>query len=778
MIGEVISHYKILEKLGAGGMGIVYKTQDLKLDRFVALKFLPPSFSNDEEAKQRFIHEAKSASALDHTNICTIHEIGETDENQLFIVMSFYEGETLKKNIEKDSITIEDAVDFAIQIAEGLARAHKKGIVHRDIKPANIFITKDGTVKILDFGLAKSASRNTMTQLGSTMGTVAYMSPEQTRGEKIDHRTDIWSLGVILYEMITGQLPFKGDYEQAIIYSILNENPEPILNYRSDLPKKLSPIIEKAIFKEPENRYQTIEELVSDLKDFDSEQFTFPNVGIAKKLLKHSQMKILFPFTALIVFAVLFYLVTYPFGSDTQRIKSLVVLPFENYTGSNELEYFVSGMHASLIGEIGKISALRVISKTTSNSFKNTEKSISDIASELNVDAAIETSVMGLGDSVNIQIKLVSGFPEERQLWNQNYIDEKSQILNLYNKVTKEISKEINVILTPEEKNLLAESRKIDPDAYDAYMKGQFLNDRMGNEDLNKAIEYFKIAIEKEPRWALPYAGLSHSWSRLMQSSRIQPTVALPKIYANLNKALELDPNFANLHQILAGLAVWMEWDWEKGEKEFKKALELNPNDAMSRISYAHFLIIMKRPDEARYHANLALELDPLKPFLLGYYARVMIWLNDCRSALMQAKKALSIDPENHSVKGALTSAYICLGDTVNWFEAWKTRAWWNDSTLAVIDEVFYNFGFHTAIEKIIEVNEEAEKKIHISMWGQARRYLYINDYDRAMDCLERAYDIHDPNIPNVGIFADQYEGLRKNTRYISLIQKLKLPLN
>jgi len=260
MIGKTVSHYKILEKLGGGGMGVVYKAQDLKLDRFVALKFLPPAFSLDEEAKQRFIHEAKAASALEHNNICNIHEINETEDGQLFIVMSCYEGESLKEKIEKGPLKIDQAIDIVIQIADGLSKAYGKEIIHRDIKPANIFMTEGGVVKILDFGLAKVTGQTQLTQMGTTVGTVAYISPEQARGEKVDHRTDIWSLGVVLYEMLTGERPFKGDYEQAVIYSVMNEEPIPVKKVNPAVPTELEQIVNKALRKNPELRYSSATE--------------------------------------------------------------------------------------------------------------------------------------------------------------------------------------------------------------------------------------------------------------------------------------------------------------------------------------------------------------------------------------------------------------------------------------------------------------------------------------------------------------------------------------
>ncbi len=776
MIGKTISHYKILEQIGSGGMGIVYKAEDLDLKRMVVLKFLPPDVTRDEESRKRFIHEAQSASALDHPNICTIYEVSRTDKGEIFISMGYYEGETLKDKISHGKLEAEQAIDLMHQIANGLLDAHEKGLVHRDIKPANIFITKDGVVKILDFGLAKSSRFTQLTKDGSTIGTVAYMSPEQSKGAQVDQRSDIWSLGVVMYEMITGELPFKGDYEQAIIYSILNENPQPITTNSDDLPPELTRIITKALSKDTDNRYQTIRELLSDFKNIGSTEYESQSFGSSKISKKRYPRWQFFALGAFILLVASIFYFTNPFGSDPRRIKSIAVLPFENYTGSDELEYFVAGMHSSLIGDIGKISALRVISKTTSNAYKNVEKSISDIASELRVDAVIEASVLGLGDSVLIQVKLVSAFPEEQQLWVQDYYEEKSQILNLYNRVTKEISKEINILLTPREESLLAESRTVDPEAYDAYMKGQYYWGRLSKEGLQKAMDYFNIAIEKDPDWAPPYAGLAEVWIGRMQMHIAVPSIAIPKIYEYINKALDLDPNSANSHYVNALIAVWTEWNWEKGEREFLKVLEFNPNDAMCRIYYAHLLMILLRSDEALYQANLALELDPLRPLVLGLYSAVMKYTGDFQSAITHAEKALAIDPDNRFAKGQLAGSYKRSGDYERWFEIWKKRAWWDDEIIVSIEKVFHEHGYIAAIEEMIKVNEEVEKKGgRISEMTLAHRYFAVKKYDKAMDYLEKVYEIHDPNMPYISLY--DYDQLKDNPRYIALLKKMKLPL-
>ncbi|MCD4710312.1 MAG: hypothetical protein K8R52_05655 [Bacteroidales bacterium] len=329
------------------------------------------------------------------------------------------------------------------------------------------------------------------------------------------------------------------------------------------------------------------------------------------------------------------------------EIQSLVILPFDNFTGDDQLEYFVSGMHSSLIGDLGRISGLRVISKTSSNVYKGVGMSVPQIAAELEVDAVVESTVMCLGDSICLQVKVISAFPEEKQLWIADYKEEKSQILNLYNRITKQIADEVKIELTADEDRLLVESRTVDPEAYDAYLKGQFYLDKIDKDALQRATEYFNIAIEVEPDWAPPYAGLAEVMAYRMQMSFIPPSVAIPKIYENLNKALELDPNSSNAHYTKAVIAVWTEWNWEKGEKEFIKALELNPSNALCRMFYAHLLMILHRSDEAIYQANLALKLDPLRPFILGLYAAVMKYEGDHQSAIDHEEKVLSIDP-NH----------------------------------------------------------------------------------------------------------------------------------
>jgi TolB-like protein/tetratricopeptide (TPR) repeat protein len=454
----------------------------------------------------------------------------------------------------------------------------------------------------------------------------------------------------------------------------------------------------------------------------------------------------------------------------------------KNLTGEAEQQYFVDGVTDELIGQLGQVSGLkRVISRTSVMQYKKTDKSLSDIARELNVDAVVEGTVYQAGDKVRIRFQLIDALPEERNLWGQTYERSKSDIRMMYSEVARTVIEKINLELTQEEEKRFAGTGKVNPKAYDAWLKGLHLMDTGAKDDLLAAGECFEKAVKIAPDWAPPYLGLSQVWARRMQMTWVQATEAMPKIYQYLNKAQQLDPNVEGLASRLAGTAVWTEWDWEKGEREYKKALELNPNDAKSRALYGHFLIIMRRPDEGLKQVKRAVELDPMTPLTLGLASRAYSFTGNYKTALVLAKKALSINPGHFFATGALDNAYYHLGDLDNWFEAWKKVAWWDDQTLAVIDEIYYQQGFHAAIEKIIEVNEEEARKAHISHTGQAGRYLMINNIEKAIENLERAYVVHDPNLPYMDVLHAQYsknlDVLRRHPRYIALLKKMNLPI-
>ena len=515
MIGKKISHYEILEKLGEGGMGVVYKAQDTKLKRIVALKFLPPELTRDSDAKQRFINEAQATSALDHQNICTVHEIDEVPtegQEQTFIVMACYEGETLNDKIRRGPLEIEEAIHIAIQIAHGLEKAHKKGIVHRDIKPTNIILTEDGVVKIVDFGLAKLTGQVKITKAGTTIGTAAYMSPEQARGKEVDHLTDIWSLSVVLYEMVTGQLPFKGEYEQSVIYSILNEEPEPIISVSMELDR----IVKKALNKNPEDRYDSIEEIMTDLKAL--------RKGIENESMKKQ--------------------------GEKKSVPSIAVLPFVDMSPQKDQEYFCDGMAETLINALSNISELHVVARTSAFSFKGVNLDVREIGQRLNVKTVLEGSVQKAGKRIRITAQLIN-IIDGYHLWSEKYDRDMEDIFDIQDEISLAIVENLKVKLLGKEKAFLVKRRTDDVEAYNQYFKGIYFVRLYTTEGYEKATEYFELSLQNDPNYALAYYGLSAVSYVKSFWGNVPPKEAYPKARIYAEKALEIDTTLAEAHAAL-----------------------------------------------------------------------------------------------------------------------------------------------------------------------------------------------------------------------------------
>jgi adenylate cyclase len=464
--------------------------------------------------------------------------------------------------------------------------------------------------------------------------------------------------------------------------------------------------------------------------------------------------------------------------TKVRTIESLVILPFGNYTGADEMEPMVSGMHAYLIADLGRISELRVINSTTSNVYKNARMSVHQIAEELEVDGALEVSVFGLQDSIIIQVSLISAFPKEEIIWTSNYREEKSQILNLYNCITKQIADQVKIKLTVDEENLLAESSKVEPEAVFAFMKGQFHFERQGKQDLDSALHYFQVAIKKDPSWADPYGGLSITWLTIGDKIYAPMADSYEKAWEYLKKSLELNPNTATSHYIKAQIEM-RRWEWQESEKEFLKTLELNPNNALGRVAYAHLLAILRREDESIHQADIALALDPFHPWVIGRYAYIMFYVGRYQAALNQAEKANSIDPESQFVSDILARVYLKSGDTLKWHKLMKRHWYWADEKyLAHLDTVFMKGGYLAVIEDRIRVNEDVYSKGgNISFIGQARRYLEVRNYDKALDYFEKAYEERSGPLGAVSLEVIQYPELAYNQRYVALLKKMNLPL-
>ncbi|HZW38553.1 MAG TPA: protein kinase [Ignavibacteriaceae bacterium] len=648
MVKENVSHYRIIEKLGGGGMGIVYKAEDTRLHRFVALKFLPPELTRDDEAKERFIREAQAASALDHNNICSIHEIDETEDGQIFICMNCYEGETLRKKIENSSLKIEDAINIVFQIAEGLRQAHSKGIIHRDIKPENIFITDDGIVKIVDFGLAKLSQRSTITKRKESLGTISYMSPEQAVGKDVDIRTDIWSLGVVLYEILTGKLPFKGEYDSAVIYNILNSEPEPINNIRNDLPDAIIKIINKSLNKDANRRYKNADEFLNDLKELrqEPEHITLTYLPV-KKINKKRIILYSSTIFAIILIVTLWLLLK---GTGTDENKSIGVLPFVTFNDTAEDLFFADGMHEEITAQLSKISDLRVIARTSMVLYKNTKKRISDIGDELGVKYLLEGSIRRIGNEIRVTAQLINT-ETEGNIWGGAFEANEVNLFNIQNEIAKRISEELSLKILPVEKTSIEKHMTSNRKAYDFYLKGRYYStnyvDSLGTA---KAAEMFDSAAYYDNNFAEAYAWASVFHTRMYSWYLWDQTpVRLQKSKTSLDRAILLS---SNLPEVLLAKGYYLRYiDGKKDEalKEYEAALKEKPRWAflLSQLGdlYADFgnwkkareMLVQKRVIDP-----ISLKLpNELEPFYISTALR------EWDRAKREAEEYLSSHPED-----------------------------------------------------------------------------------------------------------------------------------
>jgi serine/threonine protein kinase/tetratricopeptide (TPR) repeat protein len=592
MIGRTVSHYKILDKLGEGGMGAVYKAEDTKLKRIVALKFLPPELTRDKDAKARFIHEAQAASSLDHPNICTIHEIDESEDGHMFICMACYEGDTLRELVSKSPMQLGKAIEISIDVARGLAQAHEKGIVHRDLKPENIFITKDGTVKIVDFGLAKLAGRTKLTKNGVTAGTAAYMSPEQALGREVDRRTDIWSLGATLYEMVTGQMPFKGEYEEAVVYSILNEAAEPVTGLRSGVPMELERIITKCMAKDPAERYQTAADLVADLGhlrrtmgDADGKS----RRGVVPRGQSRIR-KIGFWVLGLIVVAAVIIGV---FSRDrttsgpplTSDRMMLVVLPFENL-GSADDEYFAAGITEAITSRLSSVKSLGVISRKSAVHYAKTDKTARQIGDELGVQYLLEGTVHWARDNgkpnrVRIIPELVR-VADDTRLWSQTFERVIDDVFEIQSDIAMRVVEKLDVSVLEGDRAVVEDRPTDNIDAYHAYLRGQYYTrlPHFSADDWEKAIQSYTQAVELDPDFALAYARLAEAHARFYYFRVDLSQERRDMAKAAVDKAVSLNADLPEVHLALGYYDLMVERYVEKAFEEFAVAEKDLPHNA------------------------------------------------------------------------------------------------------------------------------------------------------------------------------------------------------
>jgi serine/threonine protein kinase/tetratricopeptide (TPR) repeat protein len=776
--GRIIAEkYRIIDVVGRGGMGVVYKAEDIKLKRYVALKFLPPELTQDTAARERFTQEARAASALDHNNICTIHEIGETDKGQVYISMAYYEGTSLKDRIAKGPLDVDESVHTALQLAEGLQKAHEKGIVHRDIKPANILFTNDGVPKILDFGLAKLGGDARLTKVGTTMGTVAYMSPEQARGEEADQRSDIWALGIVLYEMLSGQLPFKGEHEQTVVYSILNEPPRQLTDLDADIPGSIEQVVAKALEKDPDERYQTLAELLEDLRSISGgREPEGIKVRLRKARLLRKKRAIVYAGLAgfsLIVTVIAIGLFT---GRST-AIDAIAVLPLKNLTGDPDQEYFSDGITDALINELAKIGALRVISRQSVMRYKGSEMSLPAIARELNVDAIVEASVLNISGRVQIRAQLIQA-PSEQNLWARSYEREISDILALQSEMAQTIAREIKVNLTPIEETRLSSTKSVNPEAYEAYLKGQFHWYKLTSKDLETALQYFELALQKDPDSALAYSGIANVWIGRMAMGLVPTSEGGPKAKAAAVKALEMDSNQAEVHYSLA-LVAWLEWDWVGAWEAFRQAIMLNSNHASARAYYSHFLHVMGRSEEAMEQVEKALNLDPFNPLFQALYAMDLMYARRYDEVIELLLNTLKSSPNDPVALSTLRSAYHQKQMHEEALEIWKKSyaAKGDHEAVEALSLGYSENGYSGALSRVAEtlIMRSRNTSEYVTPWQIGTLYTRAGKIDEALEWLEKAYDEHDSNMPYLRV-DPIFDILRDEPRFQDLIRRMKFP--
>jgi serine/threonine protein kinase/Tfp pilus assembly protein PilF len=806
--GTVVSHFRVAGRLGAGGMGVVYQAVDLNLGRKVALKFLPDLLARDPAMLDRFRREARSASALNHPNICTVYEVDE-HEGRPFIAMELLEGQPLNQLIAGKPLRIERILGFGDDVADALAAAHARGIIHRDIKPANIFATKDGRAKVLDFGLAKQltlatgASTKTAeerstegaTTPGVTVGTYSYMSPEQALGQELDARTDLFSFGVTLYEAATGIQPFRGRTTAEICEGILHRIPTPPLQLNPEVPPRLQEIIEKCLEKNPDLRYQNASEIRTDLRRLKRQ--SEPAFGSAllvneagpgqssKPKPKRIARAVALAMVLLLVLGSAWWL-RHAFHSRAAgqssadplavpEIHSVAVLPLRNLSGDPNQEYFADGTTLELITTLTKISKLRVISWTSVRGYKNTTKTLPEIAKELNVDGVIEGSVERSGDRVKITAQLIDA-PKDHGLWADSYNRDLRDILSLQEEVAGAIAREVGVALTPQDQTRLSSVKTVDPEAYRLYLRGQSFLEKWTPDAISLARQSFSKAIEIDPNYGRAYAGLVYTYL-LGDKQTMDPRVANSLARQAATKALALDDTSSDAHVALALVKYLADWDWPGAEKEFKRAIELNPGDIQAHHMYSHLLLTLGRNQESLRESELYIKADPLSASAHGHLAWYYLCTREYDLAVEQGMETLRYDPNYHDAFTGLGDIYRYKGmpqQALTQYE--KASALGGDSLASMqsLRTAYQADGWRGYGRELLQRNLNRAKQGYVSAYDIAKDYALMGDKENVLRYLEQSLAKGDISV-TLNIERD-FDFVHADRRYTALLRRMGLP--
>ena len=838
--GTKLGRYKILSQLGAGGMGEVYLAQDTKLDRKVALKILPGNVAANQDRMRRFVREAKAAAALNHPNIAHIYEIGE-DEGTNFIAMEFVDGETLHGKIHREKSELRILLKQLLQVAEGLAKAHASGIIHRDLKPDNIMITCDGHAKILDFGLAKLSDGKgdgetgrrgeedptiamsphlpvspPLTSSGVVMGTVGYMSPEQAQAKPADQRSDIFSFGCILYEVATGRKPFAGDSIIDTLHKIIYEPAPAITDFNPSASPELQRVIRKCLAKEPEKRYQTIRDAANDLEELieemkgvsDIERSVAPptsattsgatnstdadmraaeiTVSVSRQPassaeyivsgIKQHKLAAVIVLLVLVVGAVGLSLYLHARNTEV-AIESIAVLPFDNQNHDPETEYLSDGLTDSIINSLTQLPNLKVTARSSVFRYKGKQTDPIAVANELGVRAVLTGRLMQRGDRLTIGVELIDA-RDNKQLWGEQYERPLSDLLSVQHEVAKEITSNLRLKLSGAEQERVTKHYTENPEAYQLYLKGRFYWNKRTGEAIQKAIDYFSQAIEKDPAYALAYAGLADSY--VVSANPLPPREAMPKAKAAAMRALELDETLAEAHTSLARVLAIYDWDWPGAEKEFKRAIELNPRYAIAHQWYGDYFEVTGRHNESIAEERRAVELDPLSltiSFELGtafYYAR------NYDQAIEQFQKTLELDPNFPAVYAFLPAAYEQKGmydEAIAGFQKGITprgRSGW-PMTVPGLGHVYAVSGKKGDARTVLNELKQLSGQEYVPAYGIALIYAGLGEKDQAFAWLEKAYEEHSFKMAWLKV-EPRWDSLRSDPRFADLVHRLGLP--
>jgi TolB-like protein/Tfp pilus assembly protein PilF len=786
MTGSQLGHYRILSLLGAGGMGEVYRAHDDQLERVVAIKLLPTSSIQDPAARARLLREARAAAALNHPSICTIHEVGEAD-GQVYIAMEMVEGRPLSELAIGRGLPVEEVLRCGRQIAEALAHAHARQIVHRDLKSANVVVASDGLIKVLDFGLAKKLSGAELTDAsthahahaghtaaGTLVGTLAYMAPEQLRGEAADARSDLWALGVVLYELATGMRPFRGQSGFEVSANILNQPPSPL---PAAVPMALRGVIDRCLDKQPARRYQSASEVRAALEAIEIGT-DVPWTAVRDRLLRR-------PWLAAAVAVAILVAVAVGLGRErirarlfgqAVRVESVAVLPLENLSGDSTQDYFADGMTEVLSTDLARLGGLkRVTARGSVIRYKGTKKSFDEIARELRVDALITGSVLRSGNRVSITAQLLDPATGD-QLWSNRYERDVQDVLVIRNEIVSAIVREVKAQLSPAEQTRLAAASRVNPEAFEAYLKGQFYWYKQTRADYDLAERYFQTALDKDPNYALAYAGLGSVWMMRGDAGFMPPSETMPKAERYFAKAETLDDTLAELHVTIGNHKVTA-FDWAGAELEFRKAIAANPNLADAHFFYSDLLLAQKRPLEWNREIQRALELDPLNDFNRCFYGWHLNYERRYDEAIPIFQQLLPTGPNKSSNYLGLWGAYYRKGMYAEALAAAR------DYFVAAGDGEFAQAlgtgrdtaAYRAAMIRTGEAMVEGSKRRHVPAIRIARMFAHAGLNDRAIEWLEKAYANRESPLSRLGVFWDWLD-LHADPRFQDLLRRLKLP--